>query len=345
MTPSAHRSAFFLLLLAGTVLLALRLFLPFLLLLSFAATLAVILQPLLQGVRGALKRDGIAAGVTVLLTLFLIILPLAGLLSQIAQEAAELYTQVVSGHPGVITDVIAFAERQIRAFAPGFSFDIRPYVGQIAGLVAGNLQRVLTGTFNTFFNLFLGILAYFYMLRDGPRFTTYLASISPLGTDETMRLFRRLELSINSIIRGSLTIALIQGVLTGIGLTIVGIPNPVLWASVAAVGALIPNIGTALVLIPAVAFLFITGHPFRGIGLTVWGAVAVGSIDNLLHPYLIGRGARIHPFFILFSIVGGLSVFGIAGFILGPLTVSLLQTLLEMYGEWKQHRNVPSPEV
>ena len=138
-------------------------------------------------------------------------------------------------------------------------------------------------------------------------------------------------MAINSIIRGTLIIAVIQGVMTGIGFAIFGVPSPTLWGSIAAIGALVPGVGTAIVFTPAILFLFFAGNTVPAIGLLVWGIVAVGLIDNFLGPVLVGRGIRIHPLFILFAVIGGIGFFGPMGFLLGPLVVSLLYGLFEIY--------------
>ena len=125
--------------------------------------------------------------------------------------------------------------------------------------------------------------------------------------------------------------ALIQGILTAVGFALFGVPNPTLWGSVAAIAALVPSVGTALVLFPAILFLYWSGAALSALGLLLWGATAVGLIDNFLGPKLAGRGMRLHPFLILLSILGGIALFGPIGFLLGPLVLSMLFVLLEIY--------------
>ena len=125
--------------------------------------------------------------------------------------------------------------------------------------------------------------------------------------DET--IFNKLAVAINSVIRGNLAVALIQGILTAVGFALFGVPNPTLWGSVAAIAALVPSVGTALVLLPAILFLY-WGEALSALGLLLWGATAVGLIDNFLGPKLAGRGMRLHPFLILLSILGGIAFFG-----------------------------------
>jgi predicted PurR-regulated permease PerM len=133
------------------------------------------------------------------------------------------------------------------------------------------------------------------------------------------------------VIKGSLLIALIQGMVSGTGFAIFGVPNPVLLGSVAIIAALIPNVGTAVVLTPAILYLYLTDQVWQSAGLLIWGITAVGLIDNLLGPTLIGRSSKIHPLLILLAVLGGLAFFGPLGFILGPLVISLLFAVLDIY--------------
>jgi predicted PurR-regulated permease PerM len=111
-----------------------------------------------------------------------------------------------------------------------------------------------------------------------------------------------------------------------------GFDRAVLWGSIAAFGALIPGVGTSIVFIPTVIYLILSGSYFLAGGMALWGMLAVGFIDNLLGPYLIGRKSNLHPFFILISVLGGISLLGPIGFILGPVSMSLFVVLMELYG-------------
>jgi predicted PurR-regulated permease PerM len=144
-------------------------------------------------------------------------------------------------------------------------------------------------------------------------------------------ILSKISAAVVSVVRGQLMIGLIQGVLTGVGFWIFGVSHPVIWGAVAAVASLIPAIGTSFVNIPAIIFLLATGQLYQGLGLLVWAAVAVGFVDNLVGPYLINRGVKIHPFLVLISVLGGISFFGPIGFIAGPVVLSLLFALLELY--------------
>ena len=118
-----------------------------------------------------------------------------------------------------------------------------------------------------------------------------------------------------------------------VGIWIFGIPNATLWGSIAAIAALIPSVGTSLVVLPGVLYLFLFGERFAALGLMIWGMTAVGLIDNILGPHLMKRGIAIHPFFILLSVLGGLGLFGPVGFLIGPLILALLFALLDIYAK------------
>mgnify|MGYP001572074651 FL=1 len=179
--------------------------------------------------------------------------------------------------------------------------------------------------------IFIFLVALYYLFKDGDKLKTAVVSLSPLQDIHDETIFNKLEVTINSVIRGSLAIALIQGILTAIGFAIFGVPNATLWGSVAAIAALVPGIGTALVLLPAILYLYLSGETLSAVGLLLWGMTAVGLVDNFLGPKLVERGMQLHPFLILLSILGGISFFGPLGFLLGPLILGLLFALLEVY--------------
>src|SRR6185295_6432156 len=123
-------------------------------------------------------------------------------------------------------------------------------------------------------------------------------AVSPLADNYDEKIFKKLKQAIRSVVVGSLVVGVIQGTLTGLGFFIFGVPNPALWGSIAVVAALIPGIGTSLVLIPGILYLFFVSTHLHALGLLIWGILAVGLIDNLLGPMLVNRGVHIHPFLI-----------------------------------------------
>ncbi len=243
------QTAFFFTLLVGVLTLAFFIFLPYLTTLSVAATFAVVTCPLHKWITRLCRgREGIAALLTVLITVLLVLAPLSFIGTQVVWESQHLYQRIMENQESLTETFTGLIERTIEQFAPQASLDLNRYAGQGLSFIAGRLGPLFAGTAQTFLHLFLGIIAYYYFLKDGRKFLATLVALSPLPDGEDSKILGRLEMAINSIIRGTLTIALIQGVLTGIGLTIFGVPSPTLWGSIAAVGALIPGIGTAIVI-------------------------------------------------------------------------------------------------
>ncbi|MCX6753756.1 MAG: AI-2E family transporter, partial [Candidatus Nomurabacteria bacterium] len=136
---------------------------------------------------------------------------------------------------------------------------------------------------------------------------------------------------VNRVIKGSFFIAIIQGALAWLGFWFFGVPNPALWGVVAGMTSLVPNLGTSLVTIPSILFLYFTGLPLHALGLLLWAMLIVGTVDNFLSPYIISRNTDIPAILTLFSILGGIALMGPVGILIGPLTLSLLYSLVSIY--------------
>lgn len=322
--------------------LALTLFIvrPFLVILVFAAIFAVVLQPLYRRILGRMQASpGLAAFVTMLISVVCILTPLAFIMTQIAGDTQNLYVSLSSGGGKAYLDSAVRAANDAAAhYVPSvamsdaaLSVSVDQYMKNVLTWVVQNLADVFGSVLQMLLNLSIFGIALYYLLRDGARFKREIIGMSPLSDADDEIIFSRLAVAINSVIRGSLTIAIIQGILTGFGFFVFGVPNSVLWGVVAMLAALIPAIGTSLVLVPGVIYLFATGATVPAIGLLVWSLIAVGLIDNFLGPRLVGKGMQLHPLVIFLAVFGGLAFFGPAGLFLGPLCVSLLFSLLSIY--------------
>ncbi len=324
--------SFLLAMLALALFVGFVLFRPFLGVLAVAAMAAVVAHPLKERVKYATRlNDGLSSFLTVLLAGMLIFIPVAFLGYQVFTESADLLAAISAQRDVYLDTLERIFFGPLREAVPGFQIETETYVRQGLSVLTSNLGRIFSGTVEVVAGIFLFTIAFYYLLKDGPRFVHSFVALSPLSDRYDQDVLDRMALSINSMVRGQLLVALIQGLLTGLGFWMFGIPNPALWGSIAAVSALIPGVGTSLVLVPGIIYLFATGQLWQGAGLLVWGALAVGLIDNLLGPMLIGKGAKIHPLFILFAVLGGLVLYGPLGFLLGPLTISLLFALLDIY--------------
>jgi len=285
------------------------------------------------------NRQSLAAFLTALVIIACIFTPISFLGAQIFNEAKQLYSSLEgAGSQANFNALINVFARTVESFLPGISnYDVNisqtfdEYVKQGLEWITGHLGSAFSGITSLLLDLLVFFMALYYFLRDGKQFKETLVALSPFADHDDEGIFKRLELAVNSVIKGNLTIAIIQGILTAIGFTIFGVPNGALWGTVAAVAALIPAVGTALVLVPGVLFLIITGHIYPAMGLIIWGVVAVGTIDNFLGPKLIGKGMHLHPLLVLLSVLGGIAFYGPIGILIGPLTLSLLFAFLSIY--------------
>ncbi len=336
------RPYFLLTLLGGALVLAVFILKPFLAPLTLAAVFAVVFQPvfnrLLKKMGG---RRGLAAFGTMLVFLICIVVPIGLVTSQIVLEASSLSGTFTGG------EGVAYIDATARGLAmwlgdlvPGltinyetFVADFEVYAQQGLQIIVSHLGGILSSITGLFLSAFIFFIAFFYLLKEGATLKHTLIELSPLVDTDDELIFRRLERAVNSVVRGNLMLAVIQGAVATTGFFFFGVPNAVLWGTVTAIAALIPAVGTALVLVPAVLFLLFTGAVGPALGLAIWGIAAVGLVDNILGPKLVGRNSGLHPLLILLSVLGGLTLFGPIGLFLGPLSLSLLFALLTIHAE------------
>jgi len=306
-------------------------FLPYLGTLVLAGTAAIILYPVYEQLLKALaghRRP--AALITIILTFLLLLVPLGLFGYKLVAESIDLYSKLDITRDAY-SDILTTAVLYIKQYIPGLNIDVSNFASQAFSWIAKNIGNIFSSTVQTFFNIFLGSMALYYFLIDGNKFVDKLVEYSPLADRYDRQILKKLSRAVTSVVKGTLFIAVIQGLLMGLGFWVFGVPHGTLWGTCAAIAALIPGVGTAVVLIPAVAYLVAINDLYAAAGLFFWGAGIVGLIDNLLRPYLVGYGASLHPFFVLLSVLGGIAFFGPLGFLYGPILVSLLFALLEIY--------------
>lgn len=311
-----------------------EMFLPFSGAVALAAIITTICYPLYERVRRItpFKNASLASFLTTVLVVIIVLVPLSVLGLFIFREAAAIYT-IVNSTDGTFSleQQLTHVEVAVQDFAPGFEINFAEYIQTGAEFITSNIANIFKGTASTILLFFITLISTFYFFRDGKDFTKYLISVSPLSDEEDSIILRRLGRSVRSVAVGTVLVAIIQGTLTALGFAIFGFDRFVLWGSIAAFGALVPGIGTSIVFIPAIIYLLVNGSYLFAVGLSIWAALAVGLIDNILGPYIISRGGALHPFMILLSVLGGIAFFGPIGFILGPVILSLFKVLIELY--------------
>ncbi len=323
---------------------------PYINILVLAGTFAIIFYPLYQKI---LKHwhgrfPSLASLVTVLIASLIIFIPLGFMGTRLFNEAVSVYDTLSDPAQSEVPPLgneqasdnrfIANLQQRINAGITNAAANFDRYAQSVLGSILSNAGKLAQEVAYFGLALFLWFLSFYYFLRDGERLKKIAVAFSPLSDRYDLEIVRRVQTSVRSVIGGSLIVAVIQGVLAGVGLAIFGVPNPAIWGFVAVIAALVPTIGTALIMLPAVGYLFIINETMPAVGLLVWSLLVVGSIDNVIRPKLIERGIHIHPLTILLSVLGGIAFFGPVGFLTGPIIMSLLAEFIDIYQEMVLHK-------
>ena len=305
---------------------------PFVSALALSAIIVTICYPMYERIilYTPRKNKAIAAFATTFTVLVIVIIPFLFITSQLFTEASVIFNTLRNDPEILQTKLLAF-ERVVHTVAPNYQFDVLNLIKQGADFASNKFGSFVAGTATTAFMFFIAMIGTYYFFKDGKVMTKRLVVISPLPDNQDEKILARLAQAVRSVALGSILVALIQGFLTAVGLWMFGFERAVLWGTIAAFGALIPGIGTAIVFVPAVIYLGALGDYLNMVLLIAYGTVIVGLVDNLLGPYLKTRGNNMHPFLMLISVLGGIAFLGPIGFIVGPVMVSLLLVLLELY--------------
>jgi predicted PurR-regulated permease PerM len=323
---------FLFVLLLITIIFTLLIFYPFLAMLVLAVSFAVVLNPVYLWIKKHLTRNisSLASLLTVIIFLVGLCVPLFFVGKEVFYQTQNVYLNVVSsGDSGRFLDSINASINNV--LPTGFSFDIHSKIAEIMSSLTANIAQLFSSTLNSIVMFVLMVFALFYLLKDGDKWKAGFIKIFPLSNSSTNTILEDLKSSINRILKGSFIIAIAQAVLAWVGFSIFGVPNAILWAVVAGIASFIPSLGTSVVSVPAMLYLFFTGMQLQALGLLIWSIFLIGMIDNLLAPYIISRDTEIPSLFVLFAILGGVSLIGPLGILIGPLVLSLLYSLISIY--------------
>jgi predicted PurR-regulated permease PerM len=339
--PERFRKIFLILLTVGVSLLFLAMIRRFLAALLLAAILSGIFEPLYRWlVRRFRGRKALASGTTIAIVLFVIIIPLTGFLGIVAAEAVQLSQAVrpwVEQQIQEPTQLDRLLERvsAVETLKP-YRDQIITKVGELAGrvgtFVVGILAAAARGTAVFFFLLFVMLYAMFFFLMDGKVVLNKILYYMPLPPEDENRMVGKFVSVSRATIKGTLVIGVLQGALAGFAFWVVGLKGAAFWGTVMAVLSIIPGVGAALVWIPAVVYLLAIGRGGAALALGVWCAALVGTVDNFLRPWLVGRDTKMPDLLILLATLGGIVLFGAVGIVIGPIVAALFVTIWDIYG-------------
>jgi predicted PurR-regulated permease PerM len=318
-----------------------RLLAPFSAALLWAAIITTALHPLHRRVLRVLRgKSEIASAIMTLITLLAVIGPAIAVLVVVAGQAVDFYQSAShSMQSGKFLElwntVSASLTKNLRTLPFLSGIDVAGLamkgLGAISTGLAGQLGFLLNQTLVLAIDLAVMLIALFFFFRDGESYYRSVMDMLPFSPDHKQSLSRKVHATFTAVINGVFLVALLQGIMTGIGFALFGIPFAVFWGLIATVVAVLPIGGAALVWVPGVFFLFFTGSKIGSLLFFVWGLIFVSLPDNFLKPLLIGKKAKLPSFFLFIGILGGLKVYGLLGILFGPLVVTLLIAFVQIY--------------
>lgn len=335
------RRVFLLVFVLGITVVFLAMIRSFLLTILLSAILTGLIYPLytrlLPGLGG---RRPLAALTTLLIGLLALAAPVVAVAYMVTAEAIRVsanvkpWIQEVAREPTALAPLLQrlpFAE-QLAPYREQLLAKAGEWASGVGGFIVASLSTTTVGTVNVIVNFFILAYTVFFLLLDGPRLMHQIRRFLPLREGERDLLLDKFVSVTRATLKGTLVIGVIQGALGGLAFWVLDIDGAVFWGAIMAVLSVLPLLGGALVWVPAVIILALTGHFVKALVLAAFCALIVSSVDNVLRPRLVGRDTQMHDLMILFSTLGGIFMFGVLGFIIGPIIAALFQTAWELLG-------------
>jgi predicted PurR-regulated permease PerM len=299
-------------------------------------------HPLLQRLEKLFGgRTSLAATVVVALVVLLVVTPFVFFTGLVASQAMSISESVGPWLDAQLAEPTSWD--QLLERIPLWT-QLEPHreqlmakVGEIAGAVSsflvGSLSAAARGTMGFLFDLFVMLYSMYFLLVQGPNLLRHVLRLIPLRPEQSSLLLDKFVSVSRATLKGTLVVGVVQGGLAGAAFAVAGIGGAAFWGTLMAVLSIIPGVGTALVWVPAVLYLFAVGKNVAALGLLLWCALVVGTADDVLRPRLVGKDTELPEILVLMSTMGGLTLFGAVGFLIGPVIAALFLTVWRMYSD------------
>lgn len=318
----------------------------------WAVAIALIFHPVQHWLKRKIgDRPNSIALLTLMICMIIVVIPVIVLVSSLIAEGMGLYQQIQDGEirPGEYIDQVNNSFPAIEAFLAQFNIDFEGLRDRAASAFVGGSQfmaKQALGVGQNAFQFFLGlglmIYLAFFLLRDGTKLVDLLIRALPLGDERERLLFAKFAEVTRATVKGNLLIAIIQGALGGFIFWVLSINAALLWGVVMAIVSLLPAIGAAIVWVPAAIYLAAVGDVASALVLTAFGVIVIGLADNVLRPIFVGRDTKLPDYIVLLSTLGGIVMFGINGFVMGPLVAALFMAFWGIFIREFSQTDVPS---
>lgn len=313
-----------------------------------AAVFTVLFYPLYERLLKLTKQNaGLSAFACCVILLLGLLVPVYVLADLLSQEAVAFYQSVgeklreiiAQGDAGLLGEIKnSVWVQRLGLDQVDWQTELQNFAKTASTMLFDFLNKTSASTFDLVANLFVTLFTMYYFFKEGAVLIARLKFLTPLEDAYEDALIQRFASVSKATIKGTLVIAILQGVMGGVTLWLFGVSSPLLWGMVMIVLSIIPMVGAWLVLYPIALVQILIGHMWQGVAIFAIGALIIGNVDNVLRPKLVGRDAGMHDLMIFFSTLGGISVFGMMGFVLGPVLAALFLTILDIYAiEFKSH--------
>jgi predicted PurR-regulated permease PerM len=319
----------------------------FLVTVAVSASVAALLGPVYDRLNAALRgKRSLSAALMVALTTVVILVPLLTYAILLSNQAVDFYEWI---RPRLEPDALRQLWIQdlparyswVQTLQQRFQLTeldqerlmqiISPALSRLASGANRVIQGAVTGVTSALLYLILFLITLFFILRDGDALRTELRGISPVSKEQAEEIYQRLTKTVKAVLYSMVVVPVAQGLLAMVGFKIFGLPSPLFWGTMLIFAAVIPGIGSPLVWIPATVYLLLTGPLWQGIGMLLYGTFVISTSDNIIKPMLLHETAQIHPLLAFFSILGGILSFGVIGFLVGPVILSLMLSAIRIY--------------
>lgn len=305
---------------------------PYLFSLFWACVLAGIFYPFYKKINAKIKNNNISSFTTIIIVLLIVILPLAIVSGIVINEAISFYNTINSPETIIIiknltNEIISHPKLQAIAADIEIEKEFKNISSIGASFIFSQLKSLTQNTTILIINTFIMLYALFYSLIDGKKFLFYVSSFLPLNNDIKKELFEKFVSTSRATLKGTIFLGIIQGILGGITLFIVGMPSIFFYTIVMIILSIIPAVGASIVLLPIAVYLAFFGSLWQVVAVII-GMLIVNISDNILRPLMVGKDLEMHPFIIFLSTIGGLGLFGVSGIVIGPIIASLLVSII-----------------
>lgn len=309
--------------------------LPFFGAVFWGAVLAIIFTPLYRRLLVILnQRQNLAALTTLLLCLIMVILPFTLIAASLLQEVLDIYQRIKSGElnfGAYFQQIMGGLPSWMVNFLDGMGLtNISELKDMLSNGALQGSQLIATEALNMGQNTFhfiisFGIMLYllFFLLRDGTVLSTKIKQAIPLSMEYKRHLFSKFTTVVRATVKGNIAVAAVQGTLGGVMFSFLGIRGALLWGFIMAFLSLVPAVGAGLIWAPVAIYFLLTGALWQGITLIAFGVLVIGMVDNILRPILVGKDTQLPDYVVLISTLGGMVVFGLNGFVIGPVIAAL----------------------